>query len=320
VIVETCAARAALAGNPSDGYGGAVVSVPVAAKSATVSLRPSGVFEIDAAASGIHDLVHASIRTYTRHRDHRPAGRARPRGRAAPLPPCAIDVRTTIPRSVGLAGSSAIVIAVLRALAKHDHAEPFGPDELASLALAVEVDELGFAAGLQDRVVQAYDKPMLMQFDPAHSRQVAGFTMGTYSTIDQPVPGSLYVAYRPDDAEPSDTIHRRLRSRFDDGDRRVHDAMSMLAEQALLAHDAIRSGDVTALGAAMDASFDIRRSVMDLRPGHIEMIEVARRAGAWANFAGSGGAVTVLVDDATPTKASLSALRAIGCDIVGPVG
>ena len=66
----------------------------------------------------------------------------------------------------------------------------------------------------------------------------------------------------------------------------------------------------------MDRTFDIRRSIMDIRPGQAEMIEVAREAGAFANFAGSGGAVTVLaLDEATSQEAS-ARLDAIGCEII----
>ena len=64
---------------------------------------------------------------------------------------------TTIPRSVGLAGSSAIVIAALRAAGVD-----LEPPEVAELALAIERDDLGIAAGLQDRAVQAFDQPVLV--------------------------------------------------------------------------------------------------------------------------------------------------------------
>ena len=40
-VVATCTARAALAGNPSDGYGGAVLAVPVPDLFATVATSES---------------------------------------------------------------------------------------------------------------------------------------------------------------------------------------------------------------------------------------------------------------------------------------
>ena len=298
MIVESCSARAALAGNPSDGYGGAVVSVPVSARSATVTVTAG-----DARPEAAIDLVEATVRRHARHTGRRP-------------PACAIDVTTTIPRSVGLAGSSAIVIALLRALQRHAGLAPFAPDELASLALSVEVDELGFAAGLQDRVVQAYDRAMFMRFGPAQTGEIAGLVTGTYETLRRPIPGWLTVAVRQSENEPSQAVHRSLRERHEEGDPVIAAAMAELGTAAADAAAAIDAGDMLGLGEAMDRTFDIRNSVMDLRAGQVEMVEVARRAGAFANFAGSGGAVSVLaVDEATSSRAT-ERLVAIGCEII----
>ena len=60
--------------------------------------------------------------------------------------------RTSIPRGVGLGGSSAIVIAVLRALCAL-HGTELDPARMAELALAIETEDLAIAAGPQDRVV-----------------------------------------------------------------------------------------------------------------------------------------------------------------------
>lgn len=63
---------------------------------------------------------------------------------------------TNIPRQVGLAGSSAIITALWKMLILfYGVTEKQIPLELqASLVLKVEQDELGIAAGLQDRVIQ----------------------------------------------------------------------------------------------------------------------------------------------------------------------
>ncbi|MDH3708063.1 MAG: hypothetical protein OES57_18510, partial [Acidimicrobiia bacterium] len=86
-------ARVALAGNPSDGFGGAVVGLPFRAFAATVEVA-----DCDPLPSGLAALGEAA-RTVFQSRFPR----------AAPLP--SLRVRTTIPRSVGLAGSSAVVVA-----------------------------------------------------------------------------------------------------------------------------------------------------------------------------------------------------------------
>ena len=44
------------------------------------------------------------------------------------------------------------------------------------------------------------------------------------------------------------------------------------------------------LGELIDANFDLRRSICRIPAGQAEMVDRARRAGATAKFAGSGGA------------------------------
>jgi glucuronokinase len=190
------------------------------------------------------------------------------------------------------------------------------PDELASLALAVEVDELGFAAGLQDRVVQAYDGPMLMRFGAEYTGTVNGLVTGAYEALPRPIPGWLTVAVRPSESEPSQTVHRSLRDRGDAGDPVIASAMAELGSLAVAAASAIDAGETRRLGQAMDRTFDIRNSIIDLRAGQVEMIEVARGAGAFANFAGSGGAVSVLAVDAATSRAATERLASIGCEII----
>jgi glucuronokinase len=63
---------------------------------------------------------------------------------------------STIPRQVGLAGSSAIIVATLRCLMEFYDVD-IPPEVQPSLALSVERDELKIGAGLQDRVIQAYE-------------------------------------------------------------------------------------------------------------------------------------------------------------------
>ncbi|MGA9279113.1 MAG: hypothetical protein WBV89_19350, partial [Ilumatobacter sp.] len=75
----------------------------VPALAATVTVTDSDRLRIDARASS---LVQATLTVLHRHVD-------------ADVSTVAIDVDTTIPRSVGLAGSSAIVIATIRALVLH---------------------------------------------------------------------------------------------------------------------------------------------------------------------------------------------------------
>lgn len=307
-VKASCLARASIAGNPSDGYGGAVVSVPVPALSATVTVAAAERFEITPSPTGddtfgdvdelvdhvdrfgygsARDLVLASIRSLVRLAD-------------APIAPCRVTVGTTIPRSVGLAGSSAIVIATMRALAVRVEHERWAatllaePDWLASMALHAETGELGITAGLQDRVVQARGAPTLMEFGDGAMRRIHGLDAGTYRNLPSlPVdPDAAFLAYRRSAAQQSGAVHQGLSVRA--GEAAVVAAMEDLARQAQRAATAMEIGDLEAVGDAMNASFEARSNAMQLDPSHVEMVAAAQAAGAAANYAGSGGAITVV--------------------------
>src|SRR5947209_13544587 len=113
-------ARAALAGNPSDGYGGAVLALALDGFSARA--RASAAERLTITPES--ELVRATVRRFSRQLEARALRSA-------------IRWETSIPRSVGLGGSSAIVIATLRALCGL-YGTPLEPVELARFALAVE--------------------------------------------------------------------------------------------------------------------------------------------------------------------------------------
>jgi glucuronokinase len=275
-------ARAALAGNPSDGYGGAVlaVCVPGLAAHAKAQAAPRALSDPPST------LVDAAIARFGRG-------------------PCAVRWTTTVPREVGLGGSSAIVTATVRALcALHDHV--LAPDALAELVLAVEVEDLGIAAGPQDRYAQAHEGLVLMDFAGARPH---------VERLDPALLPALYLAWRSDAAEASHAVHGGLRDRA--GDPRLRASMARLAGHARAARDALRGGDRVAFAHAVDASFDERAGLLELDPRHVAMVRAARAAGASANYAGSGGAIVGTLPP-SGLEPVASALRALGCEIIAP--
>jgi glucuronokinase len=275
-------ARAALAGNPSDGYGGAVLAVCVPELAAHAEAGPG--------ARGLSDppsaLVDAAVARFGRG-------------------PCAVRWTTTVPREVGLAGSSAIVTATVRALcALHGH--ELAPAALAELVLAVEVEDLGIAAGPQDRYAQAHEGLVLMDFAGARPR---------VERLDPGLLPPLYLAWRPDAAETSHAVHGGLRDRA--GEPRVRAGMRRLAGHARAAADALLKGDRDAFAGAVDASFDERAALMELDPRHVAMVDAARGTGASANYAGSGGAIVGTLPPGGLEPVA-SALRALGCEVIPP--
>ncbi len=197
--------------------------------------------------------------------------------------------RTTIPRQVGLGGSSAIVLAALRAVIEH-HGIDIQPALVPSLGLAAEA-RLGIVAGLQDRVVQAFGGVVAMDFRQRRMRTEHGLEYGEYRFLDPAGLPPLYLAWAPAAAAESTTTHGDLRVRFVARDWAVVSGMKILSSLAEQAEEAIRLGDHDAVASLLDQSFDARRRMVELPDHQIEMVERARAAGASAAFAGSGGAI-----------------------------
>ena len=194
--------------------------------------------------------------------------------------PVEVTWSTDIPRSVGLAGSSAIVIAVLRAVADLAGIEP-DPADLAQRALAVERDDLGIVAGLQDRAVQAFDAPVLV--DLAEDR---------ITRLTPAAPIHLVVAWDAGAGGDSGTHHSRAQV--------GQPAMDRLAALARRAGDAFTAGDAPALAALMGEAAALRADAAPLPPAHAAFAAIVEATGLAAASTGSGGAVSAVLLDDTP--------------------
>ena len=269
----------ALVGNPSDGAGGAVLALTIAEFAAVSEVTSGdGVSEPD-------DLITAAVEAFPG-----PASDG-----------LAVTCETTIPMQVGLGGSSAIVIATMRALAEH-HDTRIDRDDLAAAALRAERDILGIAAGPQDRYAQAHGGLVLMDFADGASVE----------HLDPTALPPLFLAYRPEGAASSGVTHSSLERRAD----ATAEPMQALAELARDAGDRLRSGD-RGIGPLMDDSFDLRAEMVDdLDPDHVAMVQAARAHGASANYTGSGGAISGTVPDGDAWPALEAALKAQGCEVL----
>lgn len=324
-------ARAGLVGNPSDGYHGKTISISVRNFAAKVVLYEWEDLELVWAGmdqyrfASIHDLVNdvnlhgyygglrlikATIKKFAEYcssQKHDLHNRN-----------FSIRYESTVPRQVGLAGSSAIIVGTLRCLCDFYGASI--PREVQpSLVLAVEAEELGITAGLQDRVIQVYEGLVYMDFALEKMHDVAGFQCGAYESLDPSLLPPLYVAYSTDEGGPTEVFHNDIRGRFNRRETAVVRAMERCAELAAEAREAILARDAEKLGRLMDENFDQRRSIYQLPSGQLQMVEVARQAGASANFAGSGGAIVGVYKDAAMLQRLREGLGAIRCEVIEPV-
>ena len=318
IIRKRAHARAGLIGNPSDGYHGKTIAFTMQQFSAEVVLYSWERLEIvwsrqdknrfdslqelveDVSLNGYYGgvrLVKATIKRFAEFCA----------SEQIPLhdEPFSVRYDSNIPRGVGLSGSSAIVVATLRCLLEYYQAD-IPPDVQASLARAVENDELQIRCGYQDRVAQVYDGLVYMDFGPDQMRCQCGFECGSYQTLSPSLLKQAYVLYDTESGKPSDHVHGPLFVRVQD-DRRLQATMAEIADLVPQARDALLAGDQATLHRLLNRNFDLRSSLYPIARRHLEMIEAARGAGASAKFAGSGGAIVGTYADADV----LERLRAI---------
>ncbi len=323
-------ARAGLIGNPSDGYHGRTLSLIVRNYWAEVVLYEWEDLEIilsqedrcrfgsmaelqqDVKLHGYYGgvrLVKATIRCFADYCQRNGIQHHRRN--------FSIRYQSNIPRAVGMAGSSGIIIATLRALMQF-YKVNIPLEVQPSLALSVETGELRINGGLQDRVAQVYEGLVFMNFAEERTRILDGMEVGQYERIDPSLLPNIYMAFSHDAGEPTEVTHAPLRARFDEGDPKIHAAMKRFAEITDEARAALLAGDQQRFHQLVDENFDLRQSICDLSPSHVRMIEAARSAGASAKFAGSGGAIVGTFSDRSQYEALRRNLTAIGCEVFRP--
>jgi len=307
IIIKRSYPRAALLGNPSDGYYGRTIAFPFENFYAEVTLWETPELEILPAEydsnvfNSISELAN-DVRLYGYYGGIRLLKAAVKKfydyctenGIKLNDANFTIRYKSDIPYKLGLAGSSAIITACMKALMIFFGVEIPKPI-LANLILSVELNELGIGAGLQDRVVQSYESPVYMDFNK-ELMDKQGY--GDYRPLSSKLFRNIYIAYRTDLAEGSEVVHNNFRERYHFGDPAVLAAINEWANLTVKGLKALEDSDMAELSRLINRNFDIRRSVMNLSEKNIEMVETARSLGASAKFTGSGGAIIgTYVDD-----------------------
>ena len=299
--------RAALIGNPSDGYFGKTIAFVFSNYSTDVqlyetpelnllpSLRDTSTFDSiehlvdDVKTYGYYGgirLLKASIKKFYEYCNNNNLDLNHSN--------FTLRYQTTIPNRLGLAGSSAIITACIKALMQFYHVS-IPKHSLANLILSVEREELGIPAGLQDRVAQAFEIPVHMDFEKKHMQE---YGYGRYKEIDlSPIP-NIYVAFRTDLAEGSEILHSNLREDYENGNKEVVNAIQEWRDLTDKAVECISNGDSRTLSQLMDRNFDLRCEVSKaVSANNKRMVELARSTGASAKFTGSGGAIIGIYKD-----------------------
>jgi glucuronokinase len=327
-MIETYGyARAGLLGNPSDGYFGKTLAFAMSNFRARVLLYPSGRLEIKPSKVDLPVFENLDdLYRITRWRGYyggiriiqalivRLVDYCREQGIELPDRNFTLEYESSVPQRLGLGGSSAIITAALRALCRYYELDIALPIQ-ANLVLETETRELNVPAGLQDRVVQAYQGLVYMDF---RRELLESRGYGNYEHLDTGVLRNIYVAYRTSLSEGTEVFHNNLRERWRRGDPDVLAAMQTWASYAEEGRGCLLAGDQNRLNELIDANFDLRAKIYQIDRGNLEMVRTARSMGASANFAGSGGAIVGTYADAGVFSRLSDAMRGIGVAVIKP--
>lgn len=327
MVIKTQAyPRAALIGNPSDGYYGKTIAFVFKNFCAEVELIPSDrlqiipcgrerlvFYDIDDLADEISSngyyggtrLIKATIKVLHQY--------CRQYNIEIPSRNFTLSYQSNIPGRLGLAGSSAIITAAITALLQFYGIEIPKP-VLANIILSAEKEELHIGAGLQDRVAQVYATPVYMNFDKAlFDKQ--GY--GDYIPFDKLLLPNLYLAYRTNLSEGSEVTHNDLAARYKKGDADVVRAIEQWRQLTDAVWHKLQHGD-NDIAALINQNFDIRNNTIAISPGNKQLVETARAVGASAKFTGSGGAIIGTYRDEHMFQQLSNAMHSIGAEVIKP--
>ncbi|WP_319480911.1 hypothetical protein [uncultured Draconibacterium sp.] len=328
MIIETFSyPRAAVIGNPSDGYYGKTIAFVFSNFRANVQLYQTPELEIkpqrldittykdmqslveDINFAGYYGgmrLLKGMIKVFYEHCVKNNIQLASKN--------FTIRYQSNIPLRLGLAGSSAILSAFLKAMCLF-YEVYIDPATFANLVLSVENGELGISAGLQDRVAQAFEKPVFMDFNKKMMEEKGH---GKYKVLNTTNFPNFYIAFRKNLSEGTETVHNNLKARFNIGEEKVLEAMKRWGQITEEFKTALFNKDCELMHHLIDENFDLRRSLIPISKGNIEMVEIARSVGASAKFTGSGGAIIGTYKDELMYSKLKSTLNNNNIEVIKP--
>ncbi len=329
MIIETRAyARAGLLGNPSDGYFGKTISIIIRNFGASISIYETPELKIEETEVDLNTfrnvyqlvdsvkltgyyggtrLIKAAIKKFVEYCENSNIRLGHKN--------FTIRYRSSIPRQVGLAGSSAIIAATMKALMQFYDVD-IPKHILPTLILRTETDELGINAGLQDRVIQVYEGCVYMDFDKEHLKK-KGY--GRYTPIDPVLLPKLYLAYKVELGKVSGAALSNVRERFDKGDEFVVNTLSQIAGLAEQGRKVILEKDYGLLNELINRNFDLRCKIMNISESNMEMVHTARACGASAKFSGSGGAIIGMYEDDDMLRRLIVNLKKVNARVIKPI-
>ena len=195
-----------------------------------------------------------------------------------------LTTRGESPAGAGIAGSSALTIAVCGALARWSRSS-CEADEILQIAMNVECQTIRVPTGLQDY------RPALFGGIAAIELRVDGVRRAALDVDPHELRTRIVLAYTGAPRH-SGTNNWEIIKRHLDGDRHVFDCFERIRDTAVAMRDALERGDWDAVGGHIATEWDNRRRLAPgvTTPSIDDLIARARAAGATAaKVCGAGG-------------------------------
>ena len=314
VLACSAPGRAGIVGNPTDMYGGAVLSCSVSMRArVTISPSPELLLETGGQECRIADW-----------QDLHPRGDRFDVARAVldylhlPALACRLQYESEIPLRSGMAGSTALVVALLAGLSAWQ-GEKINLYRLAERARYIELNNLKVVCGYQDAYMCTFGGLTYMDFrGKQFYRQAEAELFATIEPLAPHVPRLPFVLAFTGVQHASSAVHKPIRERWLEGDPAVVEGYKRITEIARMGKKALLLQDWLLLGRLMNENHAIQRDLGGSGESNEHLVEAALGAGAFGAKlagAGDGGTIIALSPRAETTKLE-EALLAAGASAI----
>ena len=313
MIVATAPGRCGILGNPTDMYGGSVISC------STGERARCEIYEADALIVEADNGDRQEIKTLT---DLEPMGNLVDLSKAVltgmKIQPGTHKFRlvtsTEIPMQAGLAGSTALVAAVFGAVAKQIGLS-LNKHQTAEAIRGIEYDVMKVVCGFQDQYMAVFGGLNFLDFRDKGSHIAADAQpLATVEPLASQVTGPLPIVLAHTGVKHhSGSVHKSVRERWLDGETEVRAGYERIQHLARWGKAALLVGDWDALAKAMNENQQIQRDFGSSGEVNDRLIEVALKNGAIAAKlagAGQGGTILALTFDPERTTKALKEAQA----------
>jgi galactokinase/mevalonate kinase-like predicted kinase len=315
-MVETirCSApgRCGIIGNPTDMYGGAVISCSVPYR-ARVTIAPCDALIVETGGRSLQVRSEDDLQLCG---DYFDVARAVLDYLHDKELCCRISYSSDIPISSGVSSSTALTVAILYGLQRFQGLD-YGPYRVAELARYTELNHFRIICGYQDAYMCTFGGLNYMDFrGKQFYRPAAEELYATIEPLERFIPELPFVLAHTGVQHSSDAVHKPLRERWLEGDRVVREAYEQITRLAQEGKKALLNADWERLGWLMNENHAIQRDLGGSGEANERLIAAALAHGALgAKLAGAGGGGTIIALHPEPERLAAD-LRAAGADMV----